>query len=98
MQLIIKGAVYFDEKNDMIVVPHFTGEYHIVDCDTYEQIHVLEEKYDSKYIDRITSNDLFCGYKGNIYYSTQSSPCSVLDWELLSDLSELVYFEEDTEF
>lgn len=36
-KLVIKGAQYFlsDPAGDAILIPHYTGEFWIVDCDEY---------------------------------------------------------------
>jgi hypothetical protein len=95
--LVIKGAYYFDRGNDTILVPHFTGDFWIVDCDKYVNMERLQEIYDDSYIDGVRDNCI--EFEGEKYYHAEYSPYNVdKDWELLSDLSELEHLEEDYDF
>ena len=90
-KLVIKGAYYYDKESDMIISSHYTGEFEIVDCNTYEKLEELEGKYNDNYIESVKNS--YIKYDGRKYYSTEFSPIAVDDWELLSDLSELGYWE-----
>ncbi len=96
-KLVIKGAFYFDNSSDTILMPHYTGEFSIVDCNTYEKMSELKSRYDKDYIKSV--KDDYIELDGVKYYSTEYSPCAVSDdWDLLSDLSELNHLEEDFNF
>ena len=95
-KLIIAGAFYYDEKNDTLLSPHYTGEFSIVDCNEYKRMNEIEDSYDENYINQIKDNPI--KYNGNKYYDAEYSPCVVNDWELLSDLSDFSYLEENYDF
>ena len=94
MKLVIKGAYYYNRETDEIIVPHYTGEYNIVDCDEYIQMNELKGIYDKSYIDGVRNRPII--FEEKQYYSAEYSPKYVDDyWELLSDLSELSFIEEN---
>lgn len=96
MKLVIKGAYYYDKDSDIILVPHFTGEFRIVDCDIFMTMEDLKDSYDESYINDVKDNPI--EYDGKNYYNAEYSPQSVDEWELLSDLSELAHLEENFDF
>lgn len=96
MKLVIKGAYYYDRDSETILIPHFTGEFSIVDCSTYEKIDSLKCKYDKNYINEVKENSI--NFENENYYSTEFSPYHIGDWELLSDLSQLEHLEENFDF
>jgi len=92
-KLVIKGAYYYCPDENIIVVPHYTGEYYTVDCNVYMPIKNLKERYDSDYIKGVWDN--FITYQSIKYYYAEYSPISVGDnWILLSDLSKIAHNEE----
>lgn len=95
-QLVIKGAYYYDNDSDTILIPHFTGQYAIVDCSKYVKMEELKGRYSDSYIDHVKDNPI--EYNGEQYYDAEYSPWTVGDWELLSDLSELAHLEHDYNF
>lgn len=97
MRTVIKGAFYFDRNSKILLVPHFTGEYSMVDCDSFETMDGLKETYDDSYIDTVYDSPI--EFEGESYYSTESGPFNISDsWKLLSDISELSFQEEDYDF
>jgi len=95
-KLVIAGAFYYDEENDTLLSPHYTGEFTVVDCSQYQRMDEIKERYDESYINQIKDNPI--EYNGNKYYDAEYSPCVVDDWKLLSDLSNLSYLEENYDF
>lgn len=95
-KLVIAGAFYYDEEDDIILIPHYTGEYSIVDCDRYVTMSNLKERYDKSYIKNVKDNPI--ELRGKKYYDAEYSPQTVEDWELLSDLSKLRHQEENYNF
>jgi len=93
MKLVIAGAFYYDRENDTILVPHFTGEFNIVDCSRYIRMNELKDRYDENYINQVKDNPI--QYNGENYFNAEYSPCHIGDWELLSDLSDLRHLEGD---
>ena len=93
MKLVIKGAYYYDRKSETILIPHFTGEFRIVDCSRLEKMEDLKDRYDDTYIDQV--KDSPTEFEGEKYYDAEYSPQTIGDWELLSDLSNLEHLEEN---
>lgn len=94
---IIKGALYFN--GDEILRPHFSGQFHTVDCTQYFTEKHIKENYSEKFYKKITGeNSFYIEYEGIRYYECEYSPYCTDSMELLSDLSELEYFDEETSF
>lgn len=93
-RLVIKGAYYYDNESDNILIPHYTGEFCIVDCDRYIRMKELKGNYDQSYIQEVKDNPII--FKGKEYYNAEWGPVDVSDeWDLLSDLSNLAHLEEN---
>ena len=91
-QLVIKGAHYFDGES--ILIPHFTGQFIIVDCTEYTTKEVLKGRYSKDWIKENKSD--YIDYEGTHYYYAEYSPFNITkDWYLLSDLSDLEHTEEN---
>jgi len=85
-RLVIAGAVYFDGEN--ILIPHYTGEFHTVDCDLYSPKKEILSSYDRKYFNSV--KDDYIEHNGVKYYNAEYSCfCPDDEWELLSDISNL---------
>lgn len=94
-QLVIKGAYYL--SGDNVLIPHFTGEYIMVDCDRFMQKKEWKETYSKQFRDE--NKDNFVEVDGTKYYYAEYSPMNIdEDWILLSDLSEIKHIEEDFNF
>jgi len=96
VKLVIKGAYYYDRDDDTLLVPHYTGEFCIVDCNKYVRMEELKDIYDENYINQV--KEYPTEFEGNKYYDAKYSPRTVGGWELLSDLSELGHIENDYDF
>lgn len=84
--LIIKGALY--ENNGEIVRPHFTGSFFIVDCTKYVNTEALEDLSDD-------FENSFVEVDYVKYYECEgSTPILTTNFELVSDLSHLEYYDE----
>ena len=90
--LVIKGAWYYDKDADTFLVPHFTGDFYIVDSDRYFTMEELKERYDDKYIEENEEN--YVEFRGTTYYYAEYAPWNTDSMELYSDLSELYHQEE----
>lgn len=91
--IVIKGAYYYDKEQDRILIPRFTGEYIIVDCDIYYPKKKSIEEVGRLFFEM--HKEEFIKLKEKKYYYAYYAPCYVGDnWELLSDLSELVHVEQ----
>lgn len=90
-RLVIAGALYFDGED--ILIPHYTGEFHIVDCDQYSTKKEILKNYDKAYFNQV--KDYYIEHDGVKYYSAEYSCfCPSDEWELLSDLSNLRFNQE----
>ena len=94
---IIKGALYFN--NDEILRPHYSGEFYTVDCTQYFTKEHIKENYSEQFYKEATGKTAdYIMYNGVKYYECEYSPYSTEDMELLSDISELEFFDNETEF
>jgi hypothetical protein len=96
MKTIIKGMLY--KAGDRVVRPHFSGEYYMVDCTEYLTKEQIE-------IDFGSAGDEFFGEDGfNIrcegvdYWEAESGPYHTEDFDLLSDLSHVDHYDDETNF
>lgn len=96
--LIIKGALYITEGKTIVLRPHFTGEYHTVDCTEYLQKDEIKEKYDYDFYRDAIKHNKKIEVNGVFYYECESSAWETNGMELLSDLSSLEYFDDQTNF
>ena len=94
MKLVIAGALYFD--GEMLLVPHYTGEFVVVDCDRYMSLEDLKDIYNELFIEEAMESPV--SYNNKKYYPAEYGPFNVKDWELLSDLSDLNHLEENYDF
>lgn len=96
MKTIIKGAIYTD--GNALLRPHFTGNFDAVDCTRY----MTEEDISSEYSVETTKDfveiNLQLTYEGKTFYECEYSPYYTEDMELISDISNVEYFDEDTDF
>ena len=94
-KFVIKGAYY--QNGDTILVPHFTGEYNIVDCTRYYTKEEMEETYGETFIK--DNKDNYVDVDDVRYYYAEYSPYTVDDdWVLLSDLGDLEHTENSFNF
>ena len=94
-KLVIKGAIYQD--GDTILMPHFTGEYGMVDCTRYYTKEEMEETYGETFIK--DNKDNYVDVDDVRYYYAEYGPCTVDDdWDLVSDLSDLEHTEDSFNF
>lgn len=96
MKTVIKGAYYYDEDSDTILMPHFSGQFNIVDCSSFITMDKLKENFGENYVNKVKDNPIHLD--GKCYYSSEFSPYCVNDWELLSDISELTFVEDTYDF
>ena len=87
LPLVIAGARYFN--GDSILIPHFTGEFYMVDCDEYAPLKTLKAIYSKDYVTQVVEDERYLEHDGVKYYCAESGPFIINDWELLSDLSSL---------
>jgi hypothetical protein len=94
--LIIKGAIY--KSGDTLLQPHFTGQFFMVDCTEFKTKKEIKENYGKLEAKEMLSNSYLMD-RGVKYYECQSSPWNcTADFELLSDLSDLQFINDECEF
>lgn len=82
--LVVKGAYYL--ADDVILRPHFTGEFAIVDCTRYLKREEILEIYDEDWLEDVD----WIVYGNEKYYYAEYKPVYVdKDWKLISDVSDL---------
>ena len=94
-KLIIKGAIY--KCGDVLLRPHFSGEFYIVDCTEYKTAEDIKSEYDKKTA-RQFINGICITHDGVDYYQCEFSPYHTDHFELLSDLSGLDFYDDSDEF
>lgn len=93
--IIIKGAIY--ENGEMLLRPHFSGDFHTVDCTEYKTKPEIKKEYSAKHVKEFTSG-MYLTWDGKKYYECEYSPHYTEDMYCLSDLSQIEFFDEETEF
>lgn len=94
-KIIIKGAIY--KSGDTLLRPHYSGEFWMVDCTEYKTKKAIKEDYEKKYQKEFLSN--LCLTHENVkHYECEYSPYHTDDFELLSDISDVDFYDEETEF
>ena len=96
MDFIIAGAYYYDEDNDIVLVPHFTREFHTCDCTQYLPLNELKERYNEDWIKENKNNFVILNDKK--YYYAEFAPYETDGLGLISDLSNLTYEEDCSVF
>lgn len=95
-KLIIKGAIYTD--GDTLLRPHYSGEYHTVDCTEYKTEDEIRANYSEEFANECIEESTTLEFDGKTYYQCEYSPYHTENMELLSDLSDLEYYDEQTNF
>ena len=95
MNLIFKWLIY--TKGDNLLRPHFSWNFHIVDCTEYKKEEEIRELY-SEEITNTFLEWLSLEYEGETYYECEYSPIHTEWMELLSDISDIEYYDEETSF
>lgn len=95
MKTIIKGAIYKD--GDELVRVHFTGEFWMVDATEFKTKDAIQEEYHTEFADTCLQNTMLT-YEGIGYFECESSPHHTENFELLSDISELEFYDYETNF
>lgn len=93
--LIIKWAIYTDWET--LLRPHFSWQFCMVDCTEYKTKKEMLWYYDKQQVKEFMEW-YYLEYNGEKYYQCEFSTYNT-DWlELLSDISELEFYDEDTIF
>jgi hypothetical protein len=94
--VVIKGALYFD--GDLILRPHFSGSFYMVDCTEFKPKEQILSEYSEADAKDILEQEPIT-YRGVEYFKCEYSPFNVAeDWVLLSDISEVEFFDNETDF
>ena len=95
-KLIIKGAIYTD--GDTLLRPHYSGEFTMVDCTEFKTEKTIRSEYSEELANEFIEDSLQLEYEGTKYYECEYSPYGTESMELLSDISDLEFFDEETSF
>ncbi len=101
MDFVIQGALYYDSENDEVVRPHSTCHGLAVDCTFYQTKKYINSKklYSEERVKQFTRKGAkYIKVRGVKYFETESYPKYTKDLVLLSDLSELNFFDEEDTF
>ena len=93
--VIIKGAIYTD--GETLLRAHYTGDFNAVDCTEYKKKAVIKSDYDKETAQEFLKG-FYLKYEGEKYFECEYSPYHTSNLSLLSDLSEIEYFDEETSF
>lgn len=94
---IIKGLIYSTENKSVLLRPHFSGNFFIVDCTQYKQKKEIKENYSEQLYKQFLKG-IYLTYNGKKYYECEYSPYNTDGFKLLSDIGELEFFDDKTEF
>lgn len=94
--LIIKGAIYKD--GDELVRPHFTGEFWMVDCTEYKTRENIIADYDKDFYKNVINSNEPLLHDDVEYFECEYGPHNTEGFELLSDISDLEFYDYDTKF
>jgi hypothetical protein len=95
--LIIKGAIY--KSGDVLLRAHYTGNFHTVDCTEYKTKEQIKSEYSKEFLKQFTGKDSFyLEHEGIKYYQCEYSPYHTEDFELLSDLDGIEFYDQETSF
>lgn len=96
-KLIIKGALYLSEGKTMVLRPHYSGEVWIVDCTEFKQRDAILSEYSEENAAEFLENSPVT-VQGVDYFECEYSPHCTEGMELLSDLSNLEFTEDNYDF
>ena len=96
MKFVVKGAYYFSEGYNRVLVPHYTGEFGLVDCTQYRTKKDILSDYDKEYFKKVKED--YVEVDDVKYYYTEYDCFNPDDFDLLSDLSELFHYEDSFNF
>lgn len=97
MKTIIKGAIYTNGSE--LLRAHFSGNFSIVDCTEYKTSKQIKDEYSKETAAKFCNrNSFYLTYEGKKYFECEYSPFCTDDFELLSDISKIEFYDEETEF
>lgn len=97
MTTFIAGAIYYDGQRNSIIIPSFSGDFLIIEVTEYIPFKNWKCRYKEDFIYNNKNN--YIVYNGSKYYYAESvNIYNNEDIELLSDISELRFFDEKREF
>jgi hypothetical protein len=97
MKIIISGAIY--TNGEELLRPHYSGNYLIVDCTQYLTKKHIKENYRNDFYKEATGkNAFYLTYQGVKYFECEFSPYNTEDMELLSEISEIEFYDNETNF
>ena len=98
MELVIKGVIYYESELNHIIIPKHTGIYTSVDCEAYiTESEMISKGYSEEY--RNGNKENYITKDDVKYYYTGYTPYHIdEDWEMLSDISDLEFNADESDF
>lgn len=93
---IVKWAIYTD--GDCLLRPHYSWDFSMVDCTEYKTKKQIKSYWYSPDIVKRFLDGVCLEYEGEKYYECEFSPYHTENMELLSNLPEFEYYDDNTEF
>jgi hypothetical protein len=95
--LIIKGGIYFN--GTMLLKPHYSGYFMMVDCTEYKTKKQIKQDYNKERAKELLSKDnYYLTNEGVKYYECEYGPRLTNDFDLLNDVCNLSFTDEQYEF
>jgi len=94
--LIIKGGVY--SNGSMLLKAHYSGFFFMVDCTEYKTKKQIKSEYDKEIAKGFLTDGYYFTYENIKYYECQVGPHYTENLELLNDVSELEFTDNQNEF
>lgn len=95
-QLVIKGAIY--KCGDELLRAQFTGEFYMVDCTEYKTVKQIRQECSKETAKRFIKEGYHLTYDGVKYFECEYGHFNTDEFELLSDLSGIDFYDEETDF
>jgi len=95
MKTIIKGAIY--QYGDVLLRAHYSGNFWMVDCTEYKTKEEIKANYDKENAKEFLKG-FFLTCDNVKYYECEYSPYQTEEMDLLSDISNVEFYDDETDF
>ena len=94
--LIIKGGIY--TNGEILLKAHYSGFFFMVDCTEYKTKKQIKEEYDKETAKQYIKDGYYIINEGVKYYECELGPHYTSDFDLLSDVSNLEFTDDQNYF
>ena len=94
--LIIRGGIYY--ADEILLIPHYTGFFHTVDCTEYKTKKQIKAEYNKETANIFLNGSCYLKHEGRKYYKCEYNPHYTESFELLNDVSDLEFTDDQIEF